>query len=308
MTASQAERDVAFGSTLFIIDVPRLRPADVLAQLAAFAPTDMAIPAQLARTLPQVPERSVVRLPSVRRLGIGSEGFRYEDLAGLLAIYEPDVVIGHNLATTEAGRIMHHEFVLVEAPSSGVMRIGTPVFPDRIRLVPAEGLTEDDDEVFEVHVGGAIATGYLHDPELTARRFLQDPEGPRWWTSGDVVSRDANGMYRHRGRVDDIVKVRGKLASPSDVSAVLLSIDGVRSAITIPDVVAGNTRLESHVELEPGSTLMREEVREVLSARLAAHRVPSAVMRHAHLPINARGKLDRHALSEGPFEPWGTDV
>ena len=115
-------------------------------------------------------------------------------------------------------------------------------------------------------------------------------------------------MYRHRGRVDDIVKVRGKLASPSDVTAVLLSIDGVRSAITMPVVVAGNTRLESHVELQPGSTLTLDEVREVLSARLPAHLMPSAVMRHATLPINARGKVDRRALSEGPFEPWGNDV
>ena len=45
-------------------------------------------------------------------------------------------------------------------------------------------------------------------------------------------------------------------------------------------------------------------VRAALSARLPAHAVPTAVMRHAALPVNARGKVDRRALADGPFERW----
>ena len=44
--------------------------------------------------------------------------------------------------------------------------------------------------------------------------------------------------------------------------------------------------------------------RAELESRLQPHAVPAAVMRHAHLPTTARGKIDRRALGDGPFESW----
>ena len=154
------------------------------------------------------------------------------------------------------------------------------------------------------NVSGAIASGYLDDPELTAARFYEDADGRSWWRSGDLVSVDHTGMYRHEGRMDDVVKVGGKLASPSEVTAVLQGIEGVVAAITVPVVTDGNTRLVSHVEIEPGTEVRLEAVRATLRARLQPHAVPSAVMRHRRMPVNVRGKVDRQALADGPFEPW----
>ena len=76
------------------------------------------------------------------------------------------------------------------------------------------------------------------------------------------------------------------------------------AAITVPVVTDGTTRLVSHVEIESGAEVTLEEVRATLRTRLQPHAVPSAVMRHRRMPVNVRGKVDRQALADGPFEPW----
>jgi acyl-coenzyme A synthetase/AMP-(fatty) acid ligase len=292
--------DVASGFSVRIVDAARMRPWDFLSDMAAFAPTAVALPAQLARVLAQLPARSIVGLPSVRRVNVGSEGFRYEYVRALGQVFDPDAVIVHTLSSTEAGREIGHAFALRDCPPQGQVHLGHVLFPDDVRLVPVPGVSE---VVGEVHVSGAIASGYLGDPELTAARFYEDG-GRRWWRSGDLVSLSDNGMYRHDGRLDDVVKVGGKLASPSDVTAVLLGIEGVVAAITVPVVTEGNTRLVAHLELAPGIDVPLTAVRAELHARLQPHAVPAAVMRHARLPVNVRGKVDRRALDAGPFEAW----
>ena len=293
--------DVASGFTVRIVDVQRMRPSEFLAEMATFAPTAIALPSQLGRILAQLPEHSVVRLPSVRRINIGSEGFRYEYVKALGRIFEPDAAVVHTLSSTEGSREIGNTFALRDCPDEGQVHLGHTLFPGDLRVVPVPGLA---DGVGEVHVSGAIASGYLDDPELTAARFYEDADGRSWWRSGDLVSVDHTGMYRHEGRMDDVVKVGGKLASPSEVTAVLQGIEGVVAAITVPVVTDGNTRLVSHVEIEPGTEVRLEAVRATLRARLQPHAVPSAVMRHRRMPVNVRGKVDRQALADGPFEPW----
>ncbi len=293
--------DVASGFTLRVVDVSRMRPAAFLQDMSAFAPTAMAMPSQLGRLLSQLPSSTVAPLPSLRRVNIGSESLRYEYVRGLAGILGPDTVILHSLASSEGGREMVNAFRMVDTPAEGVVPIGRLIFPENTRLVPVDGM---EPGVVEVHMSGAIASGYLDDPDLTAARFYDDADGRRWWRSGDLVRADADGRYLHHGRMDDVVKVGGKLASPSDVTAVLMAIDGITAAITVPVVTGGNTRLVAHVEVSPESAVTLPAVRAALSARLPAHAVPTAVMRHAALPVNARGKVDRRALADGPFERW----
>ena len=241
-------------------------------------------------------------LPSVERVHIGGEGFRYEFFDGLRPLFRPDAVMVHSLASSEGAWVLLNEFALADSASIGPVHVGTELFPGTLRL---EAVPDLGAGLAEVHVGGAIATEYLDDPGLTAERFYADPDGRRWWRSHDLVSFDAEvGAFRHAGRMDDVVKVRGKLASPSDVTAVLLEIDGVAGAITIPVVTEGATRLVAHVEIADESTVRLDDLRRALAARLPAHAVPSAIMRHERLPVTERGKVDRAALMDGPFAAW----
>lgn len=293
--------DIASGFSGYAVDLARIGLPSFLAEMAQFRATAMSLPVQAARLLAQLPDHSLTRLPTMRRVNLGAEGVRFEYLDGLRRILEPDAEVIHNLASSEGGREIGITFRIQDAPAQGVVPVGDILFPEDLRLVDAEGHEAD---VMEVHVSGAIASEYLDDPNRTAERFYTDPDGRRWWRSGDLVTQGPDGLFHHVSRSDDVVKVGGRLAAPGDVTAVLLAVDGIHAAITVPVVIDGNTRLVAHVEVTDGADVTLATVREALSSRLQPYAVPAAVLRHHRLPVNARGKIDRQTLADGPFEPW----
>jgi acyl-CoA synthetase (AMP-forming)/AMP-acid ligase II len=292
---------VAVGYSVHVADVTRLHPAEVLALLADQRATHLDAPPQLLRLIGRVPSAAAERLPSMEFVRVGSEPLRFEFLDGLRATVPSDTVIEHAYGATESGWAFSHRFALADAPEHGAAPLGRPLEEGCVHLAP---LADGDEPLSEVVVSGPISAGYLGDPEQTGARFTADDTGRRWWRSGDVVSVDEQGLVWHRGRLDDIVKVRGKLVSPSQVVAVLMAVPGIRHAVVLPCEQDHNVRLVAHVELDPDAAVTLPEVKQALSRELPAHLVPSAVMRHRALPTGVRGKVDRARLMEGPFEPW----
>lgn len=293
--------DVACGFGGHLVDLGRIGPAEFLRRMAPYEPTAMAIPSQAGRLLARLPDRLITPLPSVRRVHVTAEGFRYEHARALQRIFGPRTMLVHSLASSEGGREIGGQTPLSQVPESGRVPIGRPLFPADLLLVPVDGLAPG---TCEVHVGGAIAREYLDEPGRTSERFYRAPDGRRLWRSGDLVLVDEDGTCWHEGRMDDLVKVGGKLASPGDITAVLATVPGITNAITIPVVTDGVTRLVAHVEVDEQAPPTLADTRAALAAALPAHAVPAAVLRHARLPLTERGKVDRGALMAGPFESW----
>lgn len=86
-------------------------------------------------------------------------------------------------------------------------------------------------EVGEIHIGGAgLAQGYLDDPDLTARKFVEHTHGRRYRT-GDLGRLRADGSLVVLGRTDDQLKIRGHRIEPGEVEAVLQAHPGVAQAV-----------------------------------------------------------------------------
>jgi non-ribosomal peptide synthetase component F len=78
-----------------------------------------------------------------------------------------------------------------------------------LRILDEAGREVQAGQPGELLIGGPqVGLGYWKDPALTEARFPVI-DGQRWYRSGDVVYRDANGLYQFLGRVDNQVKVRG---------------------------------------------------------------------------------------------------
>ncbi len=292
---------ISAGYSVLIADSSRLRPSDLIKRIAAFGTTHLEAPPQLVRVIAQLPHLQDLGLPDLEFLRVGPEALRYEFLSGIRRLAPPEAVIEHSFGATESGWVFRHQFPIGAAPEEGIVPLGEPVVAEDVRLDAVDGL---DARLREVVVTGAIAREYLGDPHQTKGRFTFDADGRRWWRSGDLVARSEDGLYRHEGRMDDVVKVSGRLASPAQAVAALVAIDGIRDAVVLPYEKDHNVRLVAHVELQPDSDLSLEEVRLILARDLPAHLVPSAVMRHRTLPTTKRGKVDRQALTDGPFESW----
>ncbi len=265
---------------------------EILQYLEIAELSHLELPPQIGRLFAHYSNPDGVYFQSVVNLRMGSEGIRYEVIEGLKKYLNPNVVFWHGLGASEASGMVRGNHTLKDTPTRGQVPLGA--LGPGAKLVRLEGF---DSNVREVWASENIALEYLGQPELTAERFVKGSDGLRYWKSGDLVERAEDGQLYHRGRIDDVVKVRGILASPSETTHVLLGLAGVTAAVTLPAIKGGNTRLTSHIEVQPGdSSPSHAEIRASLERVLPAHLLPAEIYLHEKLPTTERGKIDRTAL------------
>jgi amino acid adenylation domain-containing protein len=154
--------------------------------------------------------------------------------------------------------------------------------------------------VGELAIGGTpLATGYLGEPELTRRAFIDAPPwGPvsRLYLTGDLVRQCPEGL-EYLGRRDAQVKIRGQRVELIAVEDALRDLETVvDAAATTVDRGAGQ-ELGALVVLAPAAddlNLVRSGMRQVLPD---SH-VPTLLFPVADIPLSPSGKLDRRQVRE----------
>jgi amino acid adenylation domain-containing protein len=166
----------------------------------------------------------------------------------------------------------------------------------------------------ELYLSGAVALGYLHQPALTAARFVPDPfagPGERMFRTGDRARRLADGSLLFLGRIDDQVKIRGYRIELGEIEAVLRAHPAVRDAAVLAlPTAAGIPRLVAwYTARDPaaGDPPAAAELQRHLLVQLPEHLVPRTFAPVPALPINPSGKLDRQALAR-MVPPAGGDA
>jgi len=148
--------------------------------------------------------------------------------------------------------------------------------------------------------GDSRAIGYWQDAARSRSAFRGE-----WYVSGDMVSRDAEGVFTYCGRGDDMLKVKGKWLAPREVENCLLQHDAVREA-----AVVGLANAEGLVRPvawvipveAPGDAAAREalerDLRSFVGERLSSYKAPERVRFLEALPRTHLGKVDRGALRD----------
>jgi long-chain acyl-CoA synthetase len=136
--------------------------------------------------------------------------------------------------------------------------------------------------------GASVAAGYAPAPEpsLAAGRFV----------AGDLASwRD--GELALRGRIDDLINVRGNKVSPREVEQVILGIQGVEEVAVfgIEDPGGGGQMIRAVVAGDV-ERLSPRLIADLCRELLVSHKVPRSIVVTPRLPRNPRGKIDRDAL------------
>ena len=162
----------------------------------------------------------------------------------------------------------------------------------------------------EIYLGGAgLARGYLHQPQLTAERFVRSPipgehEGVLYRT-GDRACWREDGTVEFLGRLDSQVKVRGFRIELDEVELALLQHAGVRNAAVVCKEDPGGAKyLAAYADAH--DALRRSELREHVRSRLPYYMVPDVLTVLPQLPLNLHGKIDRSYLRAlDDFAPGG---
>ncbi|MFF3226898.1 amino acid adenylation domain-containing protein [Nocardia suismassiliense] len=145
--------------------------------------------------------------------------------------------------------------------------------------------------------GDGVASGYLNDPELTARKFVRH-DGQRLLRTGDLAKLTEDGEILLAGRTDQMVKVRGFRVEPRHVEVTAEAFPGVAQAVA-QAVPSGGAAGQLALWCVPttGHELSSDELTEHLRKSLPDYMVPSTVLLLDAFPRNTNGKIDRKELS-----------
>ncbi len=165
--------------------------------------------------------------------------------------------------------------------------------------------------------GEALAQGYMHQPDLTNKRFVTLPDsGVRAYRTGDLV-RWHNGLLHFQGRTDSEVKISGLRIDPAEVENALLGLAHVREVAVVPlqNRCGHGAMLAAFIAADQPGKLNENQSRHALAQMLPAQAVPSVWLLLNALPRNANGKIDRKRLPallpkipDIPLNVNGTDL
>lgn len=291
------------GPSITIID-PAVTPAsEILQTIQSEGIEQVSFVPSLIDSLYGASVAEDLRLDRVHTAYIFGEKVSWDRIRQARRIVAKDAHLVVRYATTEApGGILNYEIPSTMPLGSGLVPLGVPVSPGRVALVPVDG----DPAVAQIAVREPIAVGYL-DEAMTRQRFVTDEAGVRWWLSGDLATKDAEGVYHFGGRSDDVIKINGRLVDPAHAERVILETPGVLAAVVLPDSRdLDRPRLVAHVVVE-GTEVTPNGLFRGLFAALPHHQVPHILVKHDALPLTSRGKIDRQALKNGSFERWRSD-
>ncbi|MGA2447886.1 MAG: amino acid adenylation domain-containing protein [Polyangiaceae bacterium] len=179
--------------------------------------------------------------------------------------------------------------------------VGTPIHNTAVYVVDMYLRPVPAGVEGRLFIGGAgVALGYLHDEELTAKRFLPDPFAGRgrMYDTGDRARVGPDGRLVVVGRSDFQVKLRGFRIELGEIETRLASCSGIDQVVCTvrrddpanPELVAYYTARRGDVEPTVA------DLREHCGATLPGHMIPSRFRRLDALPLTPNGKVDRKAL------------
>lgn len=211
----------------------------------------------------------------------------------------PDTVIDNVYGPTELS-VTCTAYALPADPahwpttSNDTVPIG-PVDPSQEHLIRADG---------ELCVRGTQRfDGYL-DPAENVGRFVTgdgevyDGTGPltdeHYYRTGDRVAIE-HGLWVHKGRLDNQVKVRGYRVELGEVEAAMLRHEQVNEAVVVALREGDEVQL---VGVHTGAEIRPADFMLWLRKRIPVHMVPRRYLHLPTLPLNPNGKADRRALAD----------
>ena len=140
-----------------------------------------------------------------------------------------------------------------------------------------------------------MMAGYWRDGERTAAAFTDDG----WLRTGDLAEIDSSGLVRLKGRATDMYIRGGYNVHPAEVEAVLLEHPAVGQVAVVarPADVMGEVGVAVVVPRDAAAPPTLEDLRAHAAPRLAAYKLPEALVVRAELPLTSMDKLDRRALA-----------
>jgi acyl-coenzyme A synthetase/AMP-(fatty) acid ligase len=183
--------------------------------------------------------------------------------------------------------------------------IGTcgKVLPYREAMIAdPEGKELPDGETGELHIAGpGLLQGYYKKTEATRAAFRG-----KWFRTGDLARRDADGYYYIVGRIKDMIRRSAENISVTEVESALSTVPEIKEVAVhgVKDEKRGE-EVKACLILKDGKSiedLPPEKVLEHARSHLARFKVPRYIQYYAAFPRTGSNKIAKKRLQDGEGE------
>ncbi len=242
------------------------------------------------------PQFSDYDVSSLRMITTGGAAIAAATMERVIGDFCPNIFNGYGMTEASLALLLHPEHALSHLGSCG-----KPTLITTCRVIthrPEDDASPDDtaepDEIGQLIVRGPqVMWGYWNNPVETAKK-LRDG----WLYTGDLVSKDDEGFFYFRGRVDDMIVSGGENIYPREVEEVLYRCPGVQEAavVGLPDEKWGSVVTAFVVPNAPGLDAATIDAFCRSSPDLASYKRPRRIIFVDSLPTNPSGKVLKREL------------
>lgn len=256
------------------------------------------VPAVYRLLTAQLEQEGIRELSHIERLFIGGDliddGLLYA-LSGFFPAAIITVLYGPTEGSVFCTCLQYPPGTLL--PETRGRCIGRPLLNSRVYILNEQLALLPAGIAGEICVGGGnVTAGYLHQPQLTADRFVPDPYSQgQLYRTGDMACWLPDGSIWFLGRRDGQIKIHGHRIEPGEVENVFQRAPGVKQAVvTVIPAKQDGPRLAAYIV--PDEYYSKAILQQWLEQQLPVYMIPSVICCMEHLPLNANGKIDRNAL------------
>jgi long-chain acyl-CoA synthetase len=186
--------------------------------------------------------------------------------------------------------------------------VGYPMPNTTIKIVDRETGQQElqQGEEGEIAVNGPqVMPGYWNKPEADAHAF-RTIGGHRFFLTGDIGHKDAEGYLVITDRKKDVILVGGFNCFPREVEEVLYEHPKVALAavVGVPSQKSGEA-VKAFVQPVKGAECTEEELLEFCRQKLTGYKRPRSIEFREDLPVSPVGKVLRRVLRDEELQAGG---
>lgn len=145
--------------------------------------------------------------------------------------------------------------------------------------------------------GRQLFPGYWHDEAKNSEAFFT-VDGTRYYRTGDICSKDADGDLLYYGRKDSQIKIGGYRIELSEIECVARKFyQETRAVVALPlPDESGEPRI--HLVVEGEAAVQSDELQAFMRRFLPVYMLPAEIHRLDTFPQNMNNKTDRRRIAE----------
>lgn len=179
---------------------------------------------------------------------------------------------------------------------NGVLSIGQPMANCGMEVFNENREICAVDELGELCLSGKQLTPGYHNNEAKNQEAFFVKDGVRWYRSGDLCYKDADGDIMYSGRLDHQAKIQGYRVELGEIEYHAHEYLKDKNVVCLAyDNQDGIAEIAMFIEAEPSDS---SDMLSYMRNKMPAYMIPSQIIFISSFPINQNGKTDKKALKE----------